>query len=144
MRQDMLIGEYSYNIDIKGRLNFPAKLRDDMGENFILSKGLGDKCLYAYSMEQWHLKQERIKALPISKARQLQRYLFSSACECEPDKQGRIVIPQPLREFAGLTKEVMIIGADDRCEIWDNLEWRAVCGEMNAESIGELIDTLGF
>ena len=140
----MLIGEYGYNIDIKGRLNFPAKLRDDMGERFIVSKGLGDKCLYAYSLEQWKLKQERIKELPISKARQLQRYLFSSACECEPDKQGRIVIPQPLREFAGLTQEVMIIGADDRCEIWDKAEWDAVCGEMNAESIGELIDALGF
>jgi MraZ protein len=129
----MLIGEYGYNIDSKGRLNFPAKLREDMGERFILSKGLGSEYLCAYPMEEWRLKRERLKQLPAKKVRELQRFLFSSATVAEPDSQGRIVIPQNLREYAGLSREVVVVGADDRCEIWDKLRWDELSGQMSAK-----------
>jgi len=106
----MLIGEYSYSVDVKGRLSFPVKLREDLGNNFIITKGLGDNCLFVYSMEEWQNVEQKIKGLPLSKARSLQRFFFASALEVEPDKQGRIVLPSNLREYAQLEKEVMVIG----------------------------------
>lgn len=140
----MLIGEFSYSIDIKGRLNFPAKLRDDMGERFILCRGNGDRCINAYSMEAFSVLSEKLKQYPVSQAKMLRRYLFSGAAEAEPDKQGRIVIPQNLREFAGLTKDVVIIGADDHCEIWDQAEWEALQGNMDAEAAEKLMAEIAF
>ena len=89
----MLIGEYGYSIDVKGRLNFPAKLREDLGDTFVLTKGFDDKCLLVYSMEEWKNFEDKVKSLPMSKARNLQRFFFASATEIEPDKQGRIVVP---------------------------------------------------
>ena len=140
----MLIGEYSCSIDIKGRLNFPAKLREDLGGRFMIAKGLGDPCLAVYAMDEWDAKTEKIKAYPTAKAKQLQRFLFPSAFEAEPDKQGRIVIPQNLREYAGLEKEVMIVGTGDRCEVWNKEEWQRTSGSISAESIQELVENLGF
>ena len=137
-----MYGKYKHTVDPKGRLFVPSKLREELGDAFYVTLGL-DHCLSVYTEAGWQGILDKYNALPISQARKM-RFLFANAAKCEPDKQGRIVIPQPLREFAGLTKEVMIIGADDRCEIWDKAEWDAVCGEMNAESIGELIDALGF
>ena len=140
----MLIGEDGYSIDIKGRLNFPAKLREDLGEQFVIAKGLGDPCLAVYSMEEWNEKTAKIKAYPSAKAKELQRFLFPSAFVAEPDKQGRIVLPQNLREYAGLYKDVMIVGTGDRCEIWSKEGWDQVNGSISAESIRELVDNLGF
>ena len=137
----MLIGEYGYSIDIKGRLNFPAKLREDLGDRFMIAKGLGDHCLAVYSMEE---KTAKIKTYPTANAKELQRFLFPSAFEAEPDKQGRIVIPQNLREYAGLEKDVMVVGTGDRCEIWSKDEWERISGSISAESISELVDILGF
>ncbi|MGI5855195.1 MAG: division/cell wall cluster transcriptional repressor MraZ [Candidatus Merdivicinus sp.] len=140
----MLIGEYGYSIDIKGRLNFPAKLREDLGDRFMIAKGLGDHCLAVYSMAEWEEKTAKIKTYPTAKAKELQRFLFPSAFEAEPDKQGRIVIPQNLREYAGLEKDVMVVGTGDRCEIWSKDEWERISGSISAESISELVDILGF
>ena len=140
----MLIGEYGYSIDIKGRLNFPARLREDLGERFMIAKGLGDPCLAVYSMAEWEEKTAKIKTYPTAKAKELQRFLFPSAFEAEPDKQGRIVIPQNLREYAGLEKDVMVVGTGDRCEIWSKDEWERASGSISAESIRELVDNLGF
>lgn len=140
----MLIGEYSYSIDLKGRLNFPAKLRDDLGEHFIVSKGLGDDCLVVYSMEEWALMEQKIKALPLSKGKGIQRHFFSSACDVVPDKQGRILIPQNLREYAKLEKEVMVIGVSNHCEIWSKSNWDVLCGEMDNEAIAQAMEELGF
>lgn len=140
----MLIGEYSYVIDIKGRLNFPAKLRDDLGVRFVIAKGLGDNCLFVYSLDEWHNVEQKIKQLPMSKARNLQRFLFASACEVEPDKQGRIVIPSNLREYGQLEKDVMVVGASTHCEIWSKENWNSICSELDSDTIAQAMDELGF
>ena len=140
----MLIGEYSYSIDAKGRLNFPAKLREELGESFFITKGLGEHCLYVYSLAEWQKFVDRIDALPFSKARLLQRELFASACEVEPDKQGRIVLPANLREHGQLEKDVVIIGASSRCEIWSKANWDAASAESTPEAIEQMLDELGF
>jgi len=139
----VLIGEYAHTLDVKGRVNFPAKLLTDLGDRFILSKGL-DGCLFVYSAEEWGNLERKIKELPLSKSRPLQRYFFAGAAEVEVDKQGRIVIPQKLREHAGLEKDVMIIGASSRAEIWDKERWNLSCEELTAETIESAMEELGF
>lgn len=140
----MLIGEYSYSLDVKGRLNFPAKLREDLGEKFIVAKGLGDNCLFVYSKEEWKNIEQKLKALPLSKARSLQRFFFASACEAEPDKQGRIVLPANLREYAQLDKDVTVVGASNHCEIWSKENWESVCEQLDSATIASAMDELGF
>ncbi|RPF47999.1 MraZ protein [Hydrogenoanaerobacterium saccharovorans] len=139
----MLIGEYAHSLDAKGRVNFPAKMREHLGEHFILTKGL-DGCLFVYAMDEWGRLEEKIKALPMSKARTLQRFLFSGAVDVELDKQGRIVIPPNLRDYAELSKEVMIIGASVRAEIWDKEKWQKSCEELTPEMVEQAMEELGF
>lgn len=140
----MLIGEYGYSVDIKGRLNFPSKLRDDLGESFVLTKGFDDKCLLVYSIQEWKELESKIKQLPMSQARNLQRFFFASACEVIPDKQGRIVIPYNLREYALLEKEVMVIGASNHCEIWSKQRWDDLCTQLDSQNIGDIMSEIGF
>lgn len=140
---NILIGEYQHNLDDKGRVNFPAKLRDSLGNRFIITKGL-DKCLCVYSEDEWRVLEDKIRALPVSKSRQLQRFLFAGAADVVPDKQGRVVIPSNLRDYAGLDKEVMVIGASVRAEIWDKDRWLASCEEMTPDMMAEAMDDLGF
>ncbi len=137
----MLIGEYQHNIDQKGRVIVPAKFREDLGEHFYVTKGL-DGCLFVLSAEEWARLQDKIKAMPISKARGLQRFFFSGAAEVEPDKQGRILIPQPLRDHAKLTKDVAVIGASSRAEIWDSAHWNEFNSTLTEDSIAEAMDLL--
>lgn len=139
----MLIGEYAHTLDQKGRVNFPAKLLTDLGDRFILSKGL-DGCLFVYSAEEWGNLEKKIKELPLSKSRTLQRYFFAGAAEVEVDKQGRIVIPAKLREHAGLEKEIMIIGASSRAEIWNKDRWDQNCQDLTDETIEQAMEELGF
>lgn len=139
----MLIGEYQHNIDPKGRVFIPAKLRDDLGDHFIVTKGL-DNCLFGYSMSEWKLLEEKIRSLPLSKARNMQRFFFSGASDMEPDKQGRVLLPANLRDYAGLTKDVMIIGASNRIEIWDKQKWDENGLGITSESIAQAMDELGF
>ena len=137
----MLIGEYQHNIDQKGRVIVPAKFREDLGEHFYVTKGL-DGCLFVLSPEEWARLQDKIKAMPISKARGLQRFFFSGAAEVEPDKQGRILIPQSLRDHAKLTKDVTVIGASSRAEIWDSVHWNEFNSTLTEDSIAEAMDLL--
>lgn len=137
------MGSYSHNIDVKGRMNFPTKLRELLGANFIVTKGL-DECLFVYSPEEWAILEEKIKAIPLSKGRVLQRFFFSGASEVETDKQGRILIPQHLREYAGLDKDVMVIGASNRAEIWDKAKWESLNGGVTQDMLEEAMDELGF
>lgn len=136
-------GEFQHNIDAKGRLFIPAKLREELGASFIVTKGL-DGCLFIYSAEDWDVLEEKISKLPLSKARNLQRFFFSSAADCVPDAQGRVVIPPNLREFAGLQKEVTVIGVSTRVEVWDAERWQAINGDINDESVAEAMEELGF
>lgn len=136
-------GTYEHNVDAKGRLFIPTKLRDELGDNFVMTKGL-DGCLSLYSQENWAIMEEKIASLPSSKARSLQRYFFSNAMDCEPDSQGRVVIPQVLREFAGITKAVVVIGIVDKAEIWDAEKWRQYNESIDEEDVLKSMEELGI
>ncbi len=140
----MLIGEYGCSIDLKGRLNFPTKLREDLGEKFVITKGFDDQCLLVYSQEEWTAFGEKVKASPMTKAKNFQRFFFASATMVEPDKQGRIVVSAKLREYALLDKDIVVIGASNHCEIWSKQRWEEICSELDAISIGDIMDELGF
>lgn len=139
----ILISEYQHNIDEKGRLFIPAKLRVDLGEKFIVTRG-DDGCLLVYSMKEWQLQEEKIRTMPLSKSKGLLRYFFASAVEVEVDKQGRVLIPANLRTHAGLEKEVVIIGVLVRAEIWSKDKWEELCSKVTDESITASMEELGF
>ena len=136
-------GEFQHNIDAKGRLFIPAKFREELGKMFIITKGL-DGCLFVYSASAWEVLEDNINQLPLSKSRNLQRFFFSSAADCVPDAQGRVLIPQNLREYAALQKEVTITGVSGRVEIWNTARWKAINEELTPESIAEAMEELGF
>lgn len=138
----MLIGEYNHSLDSKSRVIFPAKFREEMGERFIVTKGL-DYCLNAYATEEWVKRQKRMTDLP-AKARSMQRFFMSGAAEAETDSTGRILLPLPLREYAGITRDVTIIGVSDHVEIWDSERWRTECGKVTSDDIAVMMDELGF
>ncbi|HEX3037689.1 MAG TPA: division/cell wall cluster transcriptional repressor MraZ [Oscillospiraceae bacterium] len=137
----MLIGEYQHNIDPKGRVIVPAKFREDLGEHFYVTKGL-DGCLFVLPPMEWQRLQEKVMSMPISKARGLQRFFFSGAAEVETDKQGRILLPQQLRDHAHLDKDVTFIGTSTRAEIWDSQRWAEFNSTLTEESIAEAMDML--
>ena len=131
----MLVGQYDYAIDAKGRLNFPARFRDAMGETFIVTRWL-DHCLAAFPAEEFEKVAAKIEEKGLVKGRKVSRMLYASAVEVTPDKQGRIQLPAKLREYAGLTKEVVVVGSFDRAEIWSAERWAAI--EDEAFSTGAL------
>ena len=116
-----MTGQYAHNIDAKGRLFIPVKLREELGKTFHVTVGM-NHCLTIYSDESWAAFTDKVREMPYSKARAL-RALFANASDCEPDAQGRILIPAKLREYAGLEKEVVVIGSFDRAEIWNARRW---------------------
>ena len=139
----MLLGEYKHNFDVKGRVSIPAKFRDDLGDSFIITKGL-DNCLFVYSKLEWAKFEEKLKALPLTNvnARNFIRFFFAGATECEIDKQGRINIPQNLREYAGITKEAIVVGVLTRAEIWDKTKWDNA-SNIDANEIASNMQDLG-
>ena len=141
----MLIGEYEHSLDIKGRLIMPAKLRETIGEKFIVTKGL-DGCLFAFSLVEWANFEQKLRTLPISNkdARAFSRFFFAGAIECEIDKQGRFLISSNLREFANLDKDVIIIGMDSRIEIWSKDKWQQCDSDISADDIAEKMEMLGI
>lgn len=141
----MLIGEYEHSLDAKGRLIMPAKLRQDMGEKFIVTKGL-DGCLFAFSQTEWNNFEEKLKNLPLSdkNARNFVRFFLSGATECEIDKQGRFLIPTNLRTSAKLEKDAIIIGVGTRIEIWNKERWEKCDEEISADEIAENMANLGI
>jgi len=118
------MGEYQHTIDGKGRLIMPAKFRDELGDKFIVTKGL-DGCLFVYPLSEWQVLEEKLRKLPFTRsdARAFARFFFSGATECELDKQGRILIPANLRDHAQLEKDVFVIGVSSRLEIWSKEVW---------------------
>ena len=139
----MLIGEYQHTIDAKNRVIVPAKFREDLGSLFYITKGL-DGCLFVLSRKGWEQLQAKIDAMPLSKSRGLQRFFFAGAAEAEPDKQGRILIPQNLREYAELEKDVTFIGTSTRAEIWSTEKWNRMNEELTEASSVEVMDELEF
>lgn len=140
----MLCGEYRYNIDAKGRLNFPAKLREGLGESFVLAKSITDDCITVYPMDRWEQLVLKIDALPISKSRNIKRRLFATSEEVFPDKQGRILIPQSLRDFAHLDREVVVAGVSDYCEIWNQEAWDKLQESITTEDLTAVVEELGI
>lgn len=138
----MLKGTYQHSLDPKGRVNFPAKLREGLGGGFIITQGL-DHCLWAYSEEEWRVLEDRIRSLPMSKARKLQQFFFAGAVDAEPDKQGRVLIPAHLRDYASLTKDIVIIGSLNHAEIWDKQSWQRHSENLAAE-VELQADEIGF
>jgi len=138
----MFMGEYQHNLDAKGRIIVPAKFREGLGEKFVLTRGL-DKCLFVYPEEEWAILENKLKQLPLTKkdARKFTRFFLSGASELEVDKQGRISIPQPLRNYANLNKQCTVIGVSNRIEIWDDVEWQAYVSESE-ESFAEIAENL--
>lgn len=138
----MLMGEFQHNMDQKGRVTVPSRFREDLGERFCLCKGL-DGCLFVLSLEQWQRLVEKITAIPLAKGRSVQRYFLAGAAEVEPDKQGRVLVPQNLREHAGLDKDVTLVGMGSRAEMWDTARWRAYNSgqdEADIEASMEMLD----
>ncbi len=139
----MLTGEYQHNMDPKGRVTMPSKFREDLGDKFYVCKGL-DGCLFVLSCAQWDKLVEKVSAIPLAQGKGIQRYFFSGAAQVEPDKQGRILIPPKLRQHAGLEKDVTVIGAAVRAEIWDTARWEAYTESQTDENIEESMALLDF
>ena len=142
----MLMGKYNHTIDVKGRLIIPSKFRDDMGEQFVITRGL-DGCLFAYDMEEWKKFEEKLKTLPIGQkdVRTYYRFFLGEAALVEFDKQGRILVPANLRDYASLDKNVVVVGVLGRMEIWSKEKWDLEDAESgNIEEISENLAELGL
>ena len=143
----MLIGEFQHAIDAKGRLIIPARFREELGESFLVTRGL-DRCLFVYPRAEWQGLEGKLKTLPMTQAnaRAFVRFFFSGATECTLDKQGRILIPANLREHARLVRDVMIIGVSTRVEIWAKEEWDRYVeqAEISYDEIAEKLVDLGI
>lgn len=144
----MFMGQFEHSLDSKGRLIVPAKLREELGDTFVITKGM-DKCLYGYTNEGWQEVADKIAALPTvtnKAAREFARYFMAGATTCELDKQGRILIPQVLREFAGLDKDAILLGVGGRIEIWNKDAWLNTTDnyDSNIEDVVAKMSEFGF
>lgn len=136
------MGEYQHSIDEKGRMIIPSKFREELGTEFILTRGL-DQCVFGYPLSEWKIIEEKLKALPFTKkdARAFTRFFFSGAAECQLDKQGRVNIASPLRDYAKLEKDCVVIGVSNRIEIWSKSVWEEYFSKSE-DSFGEIAESL--
>lgn len=142
------MGEYKHSIDTKGRLIIPSKFREQLGETFVITKGL-DNCLFIYPEQEWQEFEKKLKSLPIANkgARKFSRFFLAGANQCIVDKQGRILIPNNLREFATLDKEIILIGVSNRIEIWSKDNWDTYNNDdddIEMDEIAEQMADLGI
>ena len=142
-----MTGEFNHSIDAKGRLIIPSKFREDLGENFMITKGM-DGCLFIYPENEWKTFEEKLRTLPLTnkKARDFKRFFLGSAVDGDLDKQGRVLISSALRAYAGLEKEVVLAGVLDRIEIWNKIAWDERNAEVEAdiEDIANDMEDLGL
>lgn len=141
----MFMGEYNHTIDAKGRLIIPSKFRETLGDTFVVTKGL-DGCLFVYDNVEWNVFEEKLKSLPITNkdARQFARFFLAGAAEVEVDKQGRILVPNVLREFAELNKDVVLIGVASRIEIWSRERFEGIATYEDMDEIAEHMAEFGL
>ena len=143
----MFIGEYQHTLDNKGRIIMPSKFREDLGSNFVITKGL-DSCLFVYPKSEWKIIHDKLKTLPLTNrdARAFVRFFFSGASELSLDKQGRVLIPSNLREHSKLAKDAVVIGVATRLEIWSKELWDNYTDDDNLsyDSIAEKMAELGI
>ena len=141
----MFMSQYNHTIDAKGRLIIPSKYRDVLGESFVVTKGL-DGCLLVYGNEEWKAFEDKLQNLLLAQreARQFVRFFLAGACEVEVDKQGRILLPNVLREFAKLEKDVVLVGAGKKVEIWSKEEYERATEDLDMDTISEHMAELGY
>ena len=141
----MFMGEYNHSIDQKGRLIVPSKFREQLGNEFVVTKGL-DGCLFVYSNEEWQRIEEKFREIPLTTkdARKFSRFFFAGAATCEVDKQGRILLPSNLREYASIEKEVVSVGVLSRVEIWSKDRWSENGDYDDMDEIAEHMAELGL
>ncbi len=143
----MFIGEFNHTVDSKGRVNIPSKFREQLNDTFYITKGL-DECLFVFPQSEWKVYEEKLKSLPLTNrsARAFVRTFFAGATECSFDKQGRITLPQVLREHASLEKNVKVIGVGTRVEIWSDAVWEEYnsVDNLSYDDIAEQMAELGI
>ena len=143
----MFLGEYDHNMDDKGRLAIPARFRDDLGDGVVITRGF-DRCLMGFPRPIWEQLSQQVSSMSLGQgeARNLRRLLFSGAADIQLDRQGRILIPQNLREYAGLGEEVIVAGLNTHFEIWSRGRWREVLDtlDVNGSAIAEQLAVLGI
>lgn len=139
------MGEYHHNLDSKGRLIIPAKLRAQIGKKMVFTRGM-EGCIFGYTMDTWHELEAKLAHLPLTKrnVRNFMRLFYSGAMECEFDKQGRVNLTATLKRHAGLDKECVIVGVSNRIEIWSQKRWHDFCAgaNQNYDDIAENLDDL--
>lgn len=141
----MFMGEYNHTVDAKGRLIVPSKFREQLGDEFVVTKGL-DGCLFVYSKAEWENIEEKFRNIPLTTkdARKFARFFFAGAASCEVDKQGRILLPAVLREYAGIEKDVVSVGVFNRVEIWDKDKWQESNSYDDMDEVAEHMAELGL
>lgn len=142
MSANSLMGTYEHTMDAKGRMAFPTKLRERLGLSFIVTIGL-DRCLYVFSEDEWENFTEKLKTLTGDKAKTAKLFIVR-ACPVEPDKQGRILIPQQLREYAGLDHEVTVLGVINRAEIWDSARFKDMSDSVTEDMLSDALADIAF
>ncbi|MDO4743192.1 MAG: division/cell wall cluster transcriptional repressor MraZ [bacterium] len=141
----MLLGQFLHNVDKKGRIFIPAKLREELGEGFTVCKGIERECcLFVYSSDEWAALDEKIKQLPNMKASKVKHFVYTGASTLECDTQGRVLIPQNLREYAKIDGEACILGMSDHLEIWNKELWSKVDEECTSDAIADIMEELDF
>ncbi len=139
----MLLGEFQHNIDAKGRIIVPAKFREELGECFYVTRGLGG-CLWVFAQSEWDAILKKFNEMPLVESRDIARYFFSGATDVTPDAQGRIIIPPKLRAHAHLEKDVTFIGLNNRVEIWNTDDWARANDAIDEQSVEEKMARLGL
>ncbi len=141
----MFMSEYNHTIDTKGRLIVPSKFRDQLGDEFVVTKGM-DGCLFVYANEDWNAFEQKLISLPLinKEARKFARFFLAGAAQVEVDKQGRILLPSNLRDFAGLEKDVVLVGVGSRIEIWSRENWENMDADSNMDDIAATMESLGL
>lgn len=139
----MLVGRYDYNIDVKGRISIPSKMREELGARFVATKGL-DNCIQILPIQEWERLMEKISAQSYVQQKQLRRFFCENSQEIELDKQGRFCIPPALRAFAGLTDAAAIIGMQNIIEVWNPQRWADANSELTPENIEAIMQEIGF
>ena len=139
----MFLGEYAHALDSKNRMFVPAKYREELGETFIITKSV-DKCLTAYTMEEWQKLKAKLDAMPAAKSRRIKRFIFANAEDVQCDSQGRVLFSAQLRAYAGIEKNAVIIGVGSYLEIWAEEEWAKARAADEAEDIAKMMEELDF
>lgn len=141
----MFMSEYNHTVDTKGRLIVPSKFREQLGDEFVVTKGM-DGCLFVYANDDWAAFEQKLTSLPLinKEARKFARFFLAGAAQVEVDKQGRILLPANLRQFAGLEKDVVLVGVGSRIEIWSRENWENMDADSDMDDIAATMESLGL